>query len=145
MVSFFRRWRWRHLFSAWLAYWAGLVVVVLWEPLTVARRLARLPDNQASIAVEFKNTVFSAVFAERGVTVWSGTATLLEIVLWIAGPPLLLWVIWAMSRPKARSAAYDTSLGSAADAPQLREGIDLEEALASRQHTVREDSPRVRR
>lgn len=137
MPSFLRRWRWRHLFASWAAYWAGLGLVVLWQPVSIARRLAELPDGAATISAEVTNGTFSIQILEHGATVWAASGSLLAVVLWIAGPPLLLWLTWASSRSHpAVLADPETSLGlraeSDADRPKLRDGIAFADHLADR-------------
>jgi hypothetical protein len=29
---------------------------------------------------------------------WTGSASLMSIVLWLCGPPLLLWLLWLVTR-----------------------------------------------
>ena len=40
---------------------------------------------------------------------WTGSASLMSIVLWLCGPPLLLWLLWLVTRraPAAREAERD--------------------------------------
>ena len=146
MVSFFRRWGWRHLFGTWIVYWIGLAAVKLLEPIRVAQRLSRLGDDQATISVELENAVFSASMGAQGVTLWSATASLFEIGLWIAGPPLLLWALWAVGRTRPAAGSRDYSLGdAAADRQELRDGVAIGDVLPVRRETVGDESPRVRR
>ena len=136
MASFLRRWRWRHLFAAWIAYWAGLAVVTLWRPIGLARRLSQLPDGQGTISAELSNAQFTARMVERGAEIWSVSTSLLTIGLWIAGPPLVLWGVWAMGRSRPHGVA-DTgaSLGGATSSgatPGLGEGITFADHLTAR-------------
>jgi len=29
---------------------------------------------------------------------WTGSASIMSIVLWLCGPPLLLWLLWLVTR-----------------------------------------------
>lgn len=135
MPSFLRRWRWRHLFAAWIAYWAGLAVVTLWRPIGLARRLSQLPDEQGTISVELSNAQFTAHMLERGAEIWSVSTSLLTIGLWIAGPPLLLWGVWAMSRSRPQT-VEDTGASprvmNPGASPGLRDGVAFDDHLAAR-------------
>jgi hypothetical protein len=140
MPSFLRRWRWRHLFATWIAYWAGLALAILWRPVSIGRGLADLPDGQASVSAEFANGLVTVKMMGQGAQVWGGSASLLVIVLWIAGPPLLLWILWVFSRsrPVAPARAAE-SLGVRAESdperPVLRDGVALADHLAERPPT----------
>lgn len=118
MGSFFRRWRWRHLFVAWAGYWVGLALVTLWRPVSTLWRLRNLGEDRGSVTAQLSNTIFSLEMFEGDVRVWSGSASLLTMVLWIAGPPLVLWIAWVIGRPRPATApAPAPSLGHQADRP----------------------------
>lgn len=140
MPSFLRRWRWRHLFATWIAYWAGLALAILWRPVSIGRRLAELPDGQASVSAEVANGLVTVKMIGQGAEVWGGSASLLAIVLWIAGPPLLLWMLWALSRSRPVAAARTAeSLGARAesdpDRAALNDGVAFSDHLAERPPT----------
>ena len=140
MAWFLRRWRWRHLFASWIVYWAVLAIAALWRPVSIARRLADLPDAEASISASVTNTVLSITMTAQGTSVWTTTISLLTIVLWLAGPPLLLWILWATSRPSSATArATDSPEGPSAvpapGSPALGDGVAFADQLArSRAH-----------
>lgn len=139
MASFLSRWRWRHLAATWVVYWAGLALATLWRPIGIARRLSTLPEGQASMSAELGNGMFSARMLEQDVTVWSGSVSVLAIVLWIAGPPLLLWLVWAMSRVRPGSAergvesSGEQPLPAASPGAALRDGIGLADHVSTDQ------------
>jgi hypothetical protein len=76
-----RRWRASHLFGSWIAYWILLFAFAAGRPLLRIWQLSR------------SNTHGSA-----GIS-YSGSA--LAAALWIAGPPLLLFVLWLATRTRA--------------------------------------------
>jgi hypothetical protein len=80
---FLRTWRVRHLVGSWIAYWVVLLLVSLREP------IRKYIDIQRSGGA---GSVSASV---------SGDAMTL---LWIVGPPLLLFVLWLAARPKRAGA-----------------------------------------
>ena len=76
-----RRWQARHLFWSWGLYWAGLLAAVAWRPLMEYWRITRSPSGHGSMRYTY-----------------SGGG--LSLVLWIAGPPLLLFALWLATRSR---------------------------------------------
>jgi hypothetical protein len=97
-----RRWNVRHLVSASAAYWAALAAVAL-APFTIA--LARLKDNHGSANASFGDAGLTLTALRDGATIYTGTASLLQLALWIAVPPLALWLVWLAMRPSRADAA----------------------------------------
>ena len=79
MISI-RRWQARHLFVAWGLYWAGLLAVVASRPLLEYWRLKR-SSGHGTINYTFEGDMLAPS-------------------LWIAGPPLVLFVIWLATRSR---------------------------------------------
>ena len=77
-----RQWRARHLFLGWTAYWVALLAAVAWRPLLEYWRITRSPTGHGSV----------------GYTYSGGP---LQLALWIAGPPLVLFVLWLATRTRA--------------------------------------------
>ena len=93
----FRRWRARHLLLAWIAYWLVLLAVKLGPALAAAVRAVSSPDGHGKIDVSSDGGMLTAHITGDAVA-WSGAASLTSIMLWIAVPPLLLWLAWLVSR-----------------------------------------------
>ena len=74
MISI-RRWQARHLFLSWTAYWFALLAFVTWRPLVEYWRITRSPGGHGTVGLTY-----------------SGGA--LQAALWIAGPPLLIFLAW---------------------------------------------------
>jgi hypothetical protein len=77
---FLRTWRARHVVTSWIVYWILLLLVVAWTPLTEYVRIMTT-TKKGEVSVHF-----------------SGSPT--ALALWIAGPPLLIWLAWLVSRPR---------------------------------------------
>jgi hypothetical protein len=90
-------WRPRHLLLAWGAYWLVLLATVVRPALRHALAAVSAPDGHGSISANMANGVLNLVVKSNDVS-WTGSASLLSIALWFAGPPLLLWAIWAATR-----------------------------------------------
>jgi hypothetical protein len=87
------------LLIAWSAYWIALSAIALGPGLLAAWR-ARSPGGRGSISVGYDAGMLNASVVVDGATTWSGTASLASTLLWIAGPPLVLWIAWLLKRPR---------------------------------------------
>lgn len=80
-MSAFRRWQLRHVVWTCIGYWIVLILAkagpALWEFLRI-----QLTHGHGSVSVSF-------------------SGSLLSLALWIAGPPLLLLLLWIATRPRA--------------------------------------------
>lgn len=93
-----KQWRPRHLFRAWLAYWVALAGVTL-SPAIMAILRVSGPGGKGSASAGFNNGMLNLIVKSADGTTWSGFASLQSVAFWIAGPPLVLWAIWLMTRP----------------------------------------------
>ena len=125
-----RHWRARHLLGAWIVYWAALLAVVLGPAALALWRMRGAPPNTSSAALSFGDEGVVARVAVQGATAWSMTASGWTVLLWVIGPPLLLWLVWLLLRPRAAP----VPAVPAADAPrELGAGApDLERPPADR-------------
>lgn len=103
------RWRPRQLILACGGYWAALALTVLARPAMTFLRLYHGPRGQLSVSAALGDAALRLSIARDGVTAWTGSARPLTIALWIAGPPLLLWLIWLARHPTHRAAAQELS------------------------------------
>lgn len=99
------RWRAKHLLGAWAVYWIALVLVKLGAGLLAAVRVAGAPEGHGRIDVSMSDGVFTANVVGDGLH-WTGSASTISIVLWLCGPPLILWVLWLVTR-RAPAATRD--------------------------------------
>lgn len=107
MIFSLGRWRPRHLFLAWCAYWTGLVLVALWPALAAVRRMSR-PGQHGSASAGFSDGVLTATISDAGQTMWSGSISFLMLSLLVAIPPLLLWLAWLASSSRMNNADENT-------------------------------------
>jgi hypothetical protein len=87
----------------------ALVVVVLRPALLLALRAVNAPQGHGTIGANMDDGVITTTIAADGVT-WVGASSLTAIALWIAGPPLVLWLLWVATRrspARARDADRD--------------------------------------
>ena len=95
-----RRWKPGQLLLGWAAYWAGLVGVTLSPAIAATWRATRLPEGHGSVSASFDNANLSYSVIEDGVKTWVGTTSITTALLWIVGPPLLLWLVWLIVRER---------------------------------------------
>ena len=88
-----------HLLGAWGAYWVGLAGITLGPFARWAWDISRVPGSHGSASLSIGDTGVTLLALTNNVTVWSGMASLLDVALWIAGPPLVLWLAWLVLRP----------------------------------------------
>ena len=96
-MGLLRRWQARHLLLAWAVYWVLLILVALRPGLALASRALTGPDGHGSISADVGNGLANLRVAFEGQS-WTGSTSLTSLALWIAGPPLLLWLVWLVTR-----------------------------------------------
>jgi len=99
MAFSIKRWGVGTLFGAWAGYWVALGAVSLAPFLKWVWDVNRIPGahGSASLTAGDAGVVLTAI--KDGVTVYTGVAPLTDVALWIAGPPLVLWLVWLVLRP----------------------------------------------
>jgi len=83
-----------------IAYWVAVAAVKLGPAALAIYRATRGPKGSSSVNASFGNGGFTLNVIERGVTTFTGSASLITIALWVALPPLIGWIAWAMLRNK---------------------------------------------
>jgi polyferredoxin len=99
-----RSWRPRHLLAAWCAYWAALALVTLWPAIAAGWRISQQAHGKGSVSGSFGNDIISATIVDSGKTTWAGSITPVHLALLIAGPPLILWLLWLMRASRTNNA-----------------------------------------
>jgi hypothetical protein len=88
----------RPLIGSWVAYWLVIAGVKLGPAALAIWRATRGPDGSARVDASYDNGQVLLNVTDQGVKTYTGSASLLEIGAWIAGPPLIAWAVWAISR-----------------------------------------------
>ena len=104
-MNFLRRWQARHLLLAWVVYWLALLAVGLHSALGSVVRALTAPSGHGTIGASVDNDNFVLKVTTDGQT-YVGSTSLMTALLWFAGPPLLLFLVWLVTR-RAPAAARD--------------------------------------
>lgn len=94
----------RHLVASWVGYWAVLAAVTL-TPAAIALWKVSRNGAKGDASVALGDAGLRATISLGGVTQWDHTVSLVTFVLYVAGPPLLLWAAWLLSASRKRGAA----------------------------------------
>ena len=97
------RWQPRHLLLAWAAYWLVLVASVARPALWAAIRALSAPDGHGTMSASMDSGMLTFKVSTDAL-VYTGSASLTSIALWIAGPPLVLWMLWLATRTRPMAA-----------------------------------------
>jgi hypothetical protein len=103
-MSFLSRWRPYQLLGAWVAYWIILLAVTLGPAVPAVLHATRAPGNHGEINASVSDSVLSLTVKEMGRVTWTGSVHFLVAALWLAVPPLLLWLLWMRARTGAARA-----------------------------------------
>jgi hypothetical protein len=116
------------LLASWGVYWAGLAGVTLGPFARWIWDLNQIPGSHGSASFSIGDAGATLIAMRDNVTVWTGVAPLSQLALWIAGPPLLLWLAWLALRPSAadRAALYASEArGALPDAARGGWGVPI--------------------
>ena len=96
------RWKVGGLLGAWCAYWAALVGVTIGPGLLTAWRLThgRGSHGRITASVDSGRLLLDVNQAVAAGGRWTFSTSLTTALLWTAVPPLALWVLWLVSRPR---------------------------------------------
>jgi len=96
-----QRWKPGALLATWLAYWAALIGVSIGPGLLEAWRLTHAPGAHGKASASWDNgKLLFDVNDAAGAGAWSFHTSMGAAIAWIAIPPLALWVLWLISRPR---------------------------------------------
>ena len=137
-----RRWKPGQLLLGWGAYWAGLIGIAGGPAIRATWHATHLPDGHGSVNAGFNNGTLNYEVIADGVKTWVGTVPLSTVLLWLIGPPLLLWLLWLIVRE--RPAVRQEALGYA-DVDALPPGTGpASEWHVNRDERMRAEPGRVR-
>src|SRR5689334_21120616 len=91
------RWKARLQLGAWVVYCIALVGVKLGSGIVAALRVMNSPNEHGNISAGMGDGAFKVTVNGAGVH-WVGSASVMSVVLWLCGPPLLLWLLWLVTR-----------------------------------------------
>ena len=101
MFRSLRHWSSRALFLSWGVYWLVLLAIGLAPIVGPVWRATHGPKGTTSaVNLSFNNTIASLTVTQAGQTTWTGSISVVAVALWVAVPPLLLWMLWAATRPR---------------------------------------------
>lgn len=111
-----RRWKPGQLLLSWGAYWVGLITATMGPAIRETWRATQLPEGHGNVSASFNNTTLSYTVIEDGVKTINASAPMSTILLWVVGPPLLLWLVWLLvrQRPADRERAVGSGSSNAA-------------------------------
>lgn len=94
-----RRWKLGQLVGVSAGYWAVLGAAALAPFSRTVATIARLGGERGTATGSFNDGIITLTALKDGVAVYTGSASILQIALWIALPPLGLCLAWLASRP----------------------------------------------
>lgn len=101
MALSLRNWRPRHLLLAWVGYWIVALLFALRSAIGPIWRVTSDPDAHGNISADVTDGILSLSVADSTGVIFQGSASMMSILLWFAGPPLLLFLLWLAVRPRA--------------------------------------------
>ena len=90
--------RFRLLLGTWGTYWLLLAAFGLGPMVLAILRATRGPTgDKSSVNASFGDGVLSVTVVNQGQTTYTSSIHFLTAALWIAGPPLIAWLLFAIS------------------------------------------------
>jgi hypothetical protein len=89
-------------------YWVIALLVAFRSGIAAIWRVTSEPDAHGTISAGVTDGIFSMTVSEPSGVVWQGSASMMSILLWFAGPPLLLFILWLGMRPRATEPALSS-------------------------------------
>lgn len=96
------RWKVGALLGTWVGYWVALVGVSLGPGIVAAWRLTHQSGSRGSMFASVDNGRLLINVNDVAIAsgVWHFNAAIATVLAWIAVPPLALWLLWLVSRPR---------------------------------------------
>jgi threonine/homoserine/homoserine lactone efflux protein len=89
---------------AWAAYWTGLILLTVGPAITAILRLSQDPNSHGAASAGFANDVISMTVTQAGVVTYTGSVSLLTLVLLTGGPPIIIWLLWFVATARTNNA-----------------------------------------
>lgn len=100
-----RQFRVRNLLLAWSGYWLALIAVGLRPAIAAIWRLAHAPPGHGKIDAGISDAAgMHATVIQDGITTYSGSVSMLTVVLLLALPPLVMWAVFLLAAPRTINA-----------------------------------------
>jgi hypothetical protein len=131
-----RRWKLGQLVGASAAYWAVLAAAALSPYSRAVYAIGKLGGNRGTATAAINDGVVTLTALKDGIAVYTGSATTMQIALWIALPPLGLWLAWLASRPSRARAEEELRAERAREALPDAARNGLGDRAASSPHGV---------
>ena len=87
---------------------------MLWPAIAAGWRMSQQAHGRGSVSASFGDNGISAIISESGKTTWTGSISVVHLALLIAGPPLVLWLIWLMRASRTNNAEEADALSHGA-------------------------------
>jgi len=100
MSGLLRSWSAGKLFASWIGYWILLIAIGLGPAIGPIWRATHAEPDKGSLNMSLGSDGFSFNVLKDGATLFSRSIHLLPLALLVAGPPLLIWVLWFATRSK---------------------------------------------
>jgi hypothetical protein len=114
------RWTAGTLFRSWVAYWVGLVAVSIGPGILRAMNLMRQKGDHGRMSASVDGARF--IFEVHDTTAggaWAFSSSIGTVLAWVAIPPLALWLVWLLSRPRRDALAHRASDELQAPSPDV--------------------------
>ena len=95
------RWKAGALLGTCVAYWVALVGVTIGPGLLKAWQLTRAAGSHGTMSASIDGEKLLFIVNDTGTAgAWSFSTSVAAALAWIALPPLAIWVLWLISRPR---------------------------------------------
>lgn len=103
-----------------IVYSLTVATIAFTPALAALWRITRPGAGHGNVSVAADNTLMMHIsMSSSGLPTWTGSVNIGALLLWMLGPPLLLWLAWLASGPRRPEATLSgaSRIPSALDAP----------------------------
>lgn len=100
MALAFPRWSARGLLAAWSIYWVALLAIGGRSLMRIISFASSAPKGRGTVTAGLNDGLVQVVARLDGHQVLGGSMSVMSLALLIAGPPLALWALWLIQRPR---------------------------------------------